>query len=227
MSNFPIKKEYLQSLVIVCAILLLFVDSCIADNFDLKGIIKSHIKKNFPWAEVEIIELTAKGEVDALPEKILFHQPPPGKTILSIELINGKKIHATALIKAYDWVVVSSKSMRKGDHLELTDVYLTLMDVTKIPRGAINRIDSIIGKQLSRPVNANSPILDTLLHEQRFVKKGQMVLLVFESPHFTIRTTGEIKSNTYIGSKAKVMNLASKKVISGVLIDENTVKVEF
>ncbi len=221
------KKILFLMTLIIYGILFLFTNNCFAETYDLNGIMKSYIKKNFPWAEIEISDLSANSEINELPKRILFQKPPPGKTAFSVELQDGKRINATAHVKAYEWVVMSSKSMRKGDYLELTDVYLTLFDVTKIPRGAINKINDAVGKQLSRPVNANTPIVDASLQEKRVVRKGQMVFVVIESPHFIIRTTGEIKNNAYVGGKAKVMNLSSKKVISGVLVDESTVKVEF
>jgi len=71
------------------------------------------------------------------------------------------------------------------------------------------------------------PLIDVMVKDRTLVKKGQTVFLIVESPKFTIRTTGEIRANAYVGSQAKVINPASKKIISGVLIDENTVKVEF
>lgn len=220
-------KTILLLMFITSAMLFVYANYCIAETYDLNSILKSYLKKNFPWAEIEISELNINAEISELPERILIQQPPPGKTIFLIEFKNGKKINAAANVKAYEWVVMSSKSMRKGDYLQLTDVYLTLLDVTKIPRGAINRVDTAVAKQLSRSINANMPVTDIMLNEQKLVKKGQLVFVVIESPNFTIRTTGEIKGNAFVGSSAKVVNLASKKVISGVLIDENTVKVEF
>lgn len=206
---------------------LFFADYCIADTYDINSILKAYLKKNFPWTEIEISDLTANAEISELPERILIQQSPPGKAAFLLELKNGKKINVIAYVKAYEWVVMSSKSMRKGDYLQKTDVYLTLLDVTKIPRGALNRVDNAVEKQLTRSINANMPVVDIMLNEQKLVKKGQMVFLVIESSGFTIRTTGEIRGNAFVGSKAKVINLASKKVISGVVIDENTVKVEF
>lgn len=235
MSIYKLTKKYinisLKTLSVVIFVFFIFslslVNFSYADTYDLNSILKSYLKKNFPWAEIELSELNVSSPIFELPEKILIHQPPPGKTVFLLEFKNGKKINVTANVKAYEWIVMSSKAMRKGDYLDQRDIYLTLIDINKIPRGAINRIDDAIGKQLSRSINANMPITDILLNEQKLVKKGQLVFIVVESPNFIIKTTGEIKGNAFVGSKAKVINLASKKVITGVLIDENTVKVDF
>jgi len=71
------------------------------------------------------------------------------------------------------------------------------------------------------------PIVDSMVSDKTLVKRGQRVVLVVESPDFNITAVGEIKENAYVGSYVKAMNLTSKKVITGLLIDENTVEVEF
>jgi flagella basal body P-ring formation protein FlgA len=46
-----------------------------------------------------------------------------------------------------------------------------------------------------------------------------------ESGNFKITAPGEIKANSSVGRAVKAVNLASKKIVTGLLIDENTVKV--
>jgi flagella basal body P-ring formation protein FlgA len=80
---------------------------------------------------------------------------------------------------------------------------------------------------LARSIVANVPVVDTMVSDKSTVKRGHKVTLVIESPSFIITTLGEIKENSSVGSHVKAVNLASKKVISGILMDGNTVKVEF
>ena len=222
-----ISSKLSRAIIIAAAITVLSFPHCFAESYDLTNMLKTYIKKNYPWAEIEITELSVSEPISAIPARILIEKPPPGKTSFLLQLENGKKIQASANVKAYDWIVITSKALRKGHHLEHTDVYSTLLDITKIPRGAITKLENAVGKQLERSVNANMPLIDVMVKDRTLVKKGQTVFLIVESPKFTIRTTGEIRANAYVGSQAKVINPASKKIISGVLIDENTVKVEF
>jgi flagella basal body P-ring formation protein FlgA len=53
------------------------------------------------------------------------------------------------------------------------------------------------------------------------------VTLLAVSASFSITTYGELKSDSAVGGHVKVLNLQSKKIVSGLLIDENTVKVDF
>jgi flagella basal body P-ring formation protein FlgA len=193
-----------------------------------EAVLKAHVKETYPWAEIEIDDLLLSNKLpDEQPLKIATEKGPPGKTVFTMEFKNGKKIIATANIKAFDWVVMSIRGFRKGYYLQKNDVFAKLMDVTRIPKGAIRNTEQVIGKPLTRSIVANAPVVDTMVSDTAVVKRGHKVTLVIESPSFIITTLGEIKENSSVGSHVKVLNLASKKIISGTLTDENTVKVEF
>ena len=42
-----------------------------------------------------------------------------------------------------------------------------------------------------------------------------------------IATSGETRENAYVDDVVKVVNLASKKTVTGILVDENTVRVDY
>jgi flagella basal body P-ring formation protein FlgA len=192
------------------------------------AVLKAHVKENYPWAEVEIDDLLLSDKLpDEQPLKIVTEKGPPGKTVFTMEFRNGKKVIATGNVKALDWTVMSGRAFRKGYYLQRNDIFAKLMDVTRIPKGSIRNTEQVIGKPLARSIVANVPVVDTMVSDRAIVKRGHKVTLVIESPSFIITTLGEIKENSSLGSYVKAVNLASKKVISGVLMDENTVKVDF
>lgn len=202
--------------------------SAIALSWNPETILKTYMKDNYPWAEIELHDLIITGEPPMEPPvKINVEKGPPRKTVFAMEFRNGLEITASANVKAFDWIVMSGRAFRKGYNLKKDDVYVRLMDVTRIPKGALKSPEQAIGKTLTRSIVANTPLLDNMVSDIPVVKRGRRVILLVESPSFIITTVGEMKENGYVGSQVKVKNLASKKVISGLLMDENTVKVEF
>ena len=157
----------------------------------------------------------------------MVEKGPPGKTAFTMEFRNGMKMTATGSVKALDWIVMSARAFRKGHNLQKDDVFPKLMDVTRIPKGAIKNAEQMIGKPLTRSIVANAPLVDTMIADMPLVKRGRKVTLVIESPSFIITALGEIKENSAVGNRVRAVNLASKKVINGLLLNENTVKVEF
>ncbi len=202
--------------------------SAIALSWNLETILKTYMKDNYPWAEIEMQNLMVTGKLpDEPPVRIDVEKGLPGKTVFAMEFRDGLELTASANVKAFDWIVMSGRAFRKGYNFKKDDVYVRLMDVTRIPKGAIKSPEQVIGKTLTRSIISNTPLVDNMVSDVPVVKRGRRVILFVESPSFIITTAGELKENGYVGSQIKVKNLASKKVISGLLMDENTVKVEF
>jgi len=59
------------------------------------------------------------------------------------------------------------------------------------------------------------------------VKRGRKVTLVAEGGGMRIATHGETRENAYVDDAVKAVNLASKRTVTGILVDENTVRVDF
>lgn len=198
-----------------------------ADTRNLEDILERYIREHYPWPEVTITDLSVSGEIPKRhPAKIIIEKGLPGKTVFTLEFGDSGRLKAIANVKAFDRVVVSRRAFRKGRILQDDDVYVMLMDVRKIPAGAVRSIDQVSGKPLTRSVIANMPVVSGMLSETPVVKRGTRVTLLLEADSFTITTTGETKENSSVGKQVKAVNTASKRSVTGVLIDENTVRVE-
>ena len=198
-----------------------------ADTRNLEDVLEKYIKVHYPWPEVEITDITVSSEIpDRSPSKIIVDKGLPGKTVFTLEYGDVRKLTVVANVKAFDRIVVSRRAFRKGRTLQDDDVYAMLMDVRRIPAGAVRSIDQVAGKPLTRSVTANMPIVSGMLSETPIVKRGTRVTLLVEADGFTITTTGETKENSSVGKNVKAVNVASKRSVTGVLIDENTVRVE-
>jgi flagella basal body P-ring formation protein FlgA len=205
----------------------LFPLSAAAETPNMEEILKRYIREHYPWPEVEISDLTVSSEIpDRYPTKIIIEKGLPGKTVFSLEFEDFRKLTATATVRAFDSIVVSRRAFRKGRTLQDDDVYTTLMDVRRIPAGAVKNIGQAAGKPLTRSIVANMPIVSGMLSETPLVKRGTRVTLLVEAQGFTITTTGETKENSSVGRTVKAANVASKRTVTGMLIDENTVRVE-
>lgn len=199
-----------------------------ASSTALAEALKAHLRATCPWPEIEIGEVTVSEPVESrAPLRIFVDRNPPGRVPFTAEFDDGKKVSGSVLVKAYDRVVVSARAHRKGYVMQESDVYTALMEVSRIPKGALKESQAVEGKSLSRAVAANVPVLDAMIREMPLVKRGHRVTILAETPSMSITTFGELKADSLVGSHVKVLNLQSKKIVSGVLADENTVKVDF
>lgn len=212
----------------IAAIVLFAVSIAPASTYRIEDMLKAYIDSSFSWAETEVGSVVVHGDIPNLrPSKITIEKGFPGKTIFRLEYENGATLHATANVRVLDWVVMSKRPFHKEHSFEKSELYLRLMDVSKIPTGAFRNIDDVAGKTLTRSVTANMPVIDNMVSGSPMLKKGHRVVIVVESPYFTITTQGELKENSYVGNHVKTVNISSKKIVTGILVSGNTVKVEF
>jgi flagella basal body P-ring formation protein FlgA len=177
---------------------------------------------------VDISELQASAELPKeQPSAVIVEKTPPGRSVFRLEFPSSRSIVVTALVKTFDRVFMSRNAFRKDYVLRQEDIYPALMESGRIPKGAVREKERIVGKPLVRSIVTNAAITDLMISETPIVKRGRKVMLSIESSGFSIRTAGETKQDAAIGNYVKAENLMSRKMVTGLLVDENTVRVEY
>ena len=87
--------------------------------------------------------------------------------------------------------------------------------------------DAVIGKRTRRAIGALTPLRADSIELPPLVKRGDLVVIMAESENLKITTLGQVKKKGRLGERIPVVNLDSKKVLHAVVIDANTVKVDF
>jgi flagella basal body P-ring formation protein FlgA len=199
-----------------------------ASAWSPEAVLTAYVKDHYPWSEIEVtdLHLSSRQPVEQ-PAAITVEKNPPGRSVFRFDFPGGKSITATAQIKAYDRVLMSRGGFRKGYVLTRNDVYSTLMETARIPKGAMSDEDLAVGRPLLRSVVSDMPITDAQVSDKPHLKRGHKVVLVVESAGFSIKAMGELKQDAVTGEYVQVVSQMSRKIVSGLLLDENTVRVEF
>ncbi len=218
-------------LIIVIALIsyfcLLPTALVLAASWSPEDVLKAYLIKNYPWEELEVSNVQVIGKIPGeMPEKIIVEKGPIGKAIFSFIFNINKVIKAKADIRAFDKVVKSKRPFKKGHVIRENDIYISKMDIRKMPNSSVKNPESIIGKSLKRSIIANIPIVEDMVERSQVVKRGKMVSLKISLKGLNITAAGKTKEKGYVGMPVKAINLSTKKEVRGVLIDENTVKVE-
>ncbi len=136
-----------------------------------RAVIKKYLKERYPWAEIEILDISGEVSSPLPPEKIHLIQGPLGKSIFSLVFKSGEKALIQAHIRALDWVVTSRRPLKKSQIILQEDVYLTLMDVRRMPKDALTRLESAWGKVMAQSLGANMPIVASNMGDLPLIKK--------------------------------------------------------
>lgn len=229
------KKRSIHYNKLIFTICIVFVSSFImlssslvaAATWTPEDELRAYVQDNYPWEEIEVSNVQVQGTLsDERPERIQVEKGPLGRAVFSFIFSNDEKILVQADVRAYGRVIMSRRPFQKRHVIEEEDIYLTKMDIRKMPRNLLRDPEKILGKSLKRSINANMPIEEDMVEMFQLVERGKRVVLLLSLKGMIIRADGKTKEKGYVGTSVRAINISSKKEVSGVLIDENTVKVE-
>jgi flagella basal body P-ring formation protein FlgA len=196
-------------------------------SWEPRAVIKNYLKDHYPWAEIEILDISGEVSSPVPPAKIHLIQGPLGKAMFSLIFPSGEKALVQANIRALDWVVTSRRPLKKSQFIGKEDVYLALMDVRRMPKDALTRLEPAWGKTMTQSIGANIPLVESNLGDLPLIKKGRRITLVASAPGLKITVPGEARQDGFPGQTLRVVNLTSKRDVQGIPLDENHVSVEF
>ena len=216
----------LRGLVAVLALLAVLPVLSAASAWNPAASLREHLEAAYPWDEIEVGSFKAYTPLPSGPPKdITVIKGPPGKTVFRLKYSGGREITASASVKALDRVVLSGRPFEKGHNLQSDDLYVSLMDIRRIPRGAISSTEEAVGKVLNRSVPVNKPIQGRMLSESGRLKRGHRITLVISHGGLNITMSGVLRRDARVGEQVEALNTSTRKAVIGLLVDENTVIV--
>ncbi len=191
-----------------------------------ESVIKDYILKQYPWPDVEVQNVTVEGKLpQRRPSQIITERGPIGRASFVLLFGDGHSVRVRAKVIARDWVLRSIRPLARGTILSDEDLYPALMDVSRIPKGAVKSLEQVRGMMLKRSLRADSVITEAVIKKSPLVKKGQKVVILFRSRGLKITATGIARQSGSKGEYVTVMNLSSKRYIKGVITDKGVVNV--
>jgi flagella basal body P-ring formation protein FlgA len=211
-----------------CLITFGLVMSAWATTWEPREIVRKYLKTHYPWPEIEILDLSGDEDLPKEPpNKVYMISGPLGRAVFSFGFKSGDKAIVQAQIRALDWVVATRRPMKNGQVIESEDVYLSLIDVRRMPKDAVTRLEGVSGKVARRSLEINMPIAENALSEIPVIKKGQRVTLIISAPGLKITAPGEAREDGLPGQQIRVVNLYSRRDVRGIPIDDGNVRVVF
>ena len=138
-----------------------------------------------------------------------------------------QKIRVRVRVEIQGFVVVARTGLRRHQEIGENDVHLIKKNLSLLPPDVLTDLKDAVGKRLTLSVNGQEALRSSMVEIPPLVKKGDRVLLIVDNSYFKITTFGEVKEDGRRGDWVKLVNISSKKEVSGRVIDAHTVQVEF
>jgi flagella basal body P-ring formation protein FlgA len=117
--------------------------------------------------------------------------------------------------------VVAARTIRSLSLIGAEDLALVAGEVA----GAATRLNEVVGLEARVILYPGRPIRLDQLGMPAVVERNQVVTLLYQAGGLTIETEGRALARAGVGDSLRVMNLASKKTVTGRVRDDGAVEV--
>lgn len=113
--------------------------------------------------------------------------------------------------------LVAVKHIRVGSIISAADI------ATPKSMEAMRRASKMIGQESARTLYQGQPIAENDVRAPTLVRRNAIVQMEFQKGMMTISTEGRALDDGGMGSRIRVMNLTSKRVITTIVTSPSTV----
>jgi flagella basal body P-ring formation protein FlgA len=138
---------------------------------------------------------------------------------------NPWKLYVPVRIAVFDEVVVTRRSVVRGETLQADDLTLSEMDTSRLRKAYFTRIDDAIGLLSKRSIASGSVVHAGLLKRANLVKRGSKVEIIANFDGLDVRMRGEALADGGRGDRIRVKNLSSGRVVTGTVSGSGVVHV--
>jgi flagella basal body P-ring formation protein FlgA len=157
-------------------------------------------------------------------------QPRPGVVALRLEAVDGAgqvAASVTGEVTADVWqeVPCALRSLARGEVLDAAVVRSVRVNMAELPRPVWD--GASLGAVRARGnIPAGRVILAEMVEPVPVVERGRTVTLVYEGPALRLAVPAQILEDGGVGSRVRVRNLQSQRVVVARVVDSTTVRVE-
>jgi len=122
-------------------------------------------------------------------------------------------------------VAVLTRDIDRADLLKSSDVSVERRPKAEVTGEAASR-DRTVGMQLRRPMRAGTPIRVADIVKPDFVQRDQSVTIIYQVPGLYLTTRGKAIESGAEGDTVSVLNLQSKRTLTGVVTGRGQITIQ-
>ena len=242
----PKYKYKIVFILIVCLCLSLSIEMRVyasetqilkADEIEENAM--DHLVKTLPWDKESLeINVYYQGKDITLPPgkkeliyKIMGSSQRAGRIPMYLEIrINDqfqKRIQFNTKVLVSQKVIKTIRAVRRGEILSKDEIRAETIKTERPSKNAITNMDYALGYEASRSLSIGQILVPNFIKRPALGNRGDKILITAQKGGMIITTAGILKEDGYKDAMVRVLNIESKKIIYGRLVDSNTVKVNF
>lgn len=119
-------------------------------------------------------------------------------------------------------ILVPTRTIRAKEIISIEDLTLKNGDAS----GAITRLEDVVGMEARVSLYAGRPMRAGDIGPPALIDRNQVVSIKFSKGGLSIATEGRALDRAAVGETVRVMNLASRTTLTGVVMKNGTIEVK-
>ncbi len=209
-------------------------------NKDLEGAVASALERRYGLGDAANINVTFdRGASDmrldasntgALQASAVRYDQRTGRFDITFEVANEASVSPTKLrftgnaIETVE-VAVLTRDIDRTEMLKASDLAQERRPKAEVVGEAVSR-ERAIGMQIRHPMRAGSPLRATDVAKPDLVQRDQNVTIIYQVPGLYLTTRGKAIDNGAEGDVVSVLNVQTKRTLTGVVTGRGQVTVQ-
>lgn len=151
-------------------------------------------------------------------------------SLLFLFRMDGREVGKTRVNARVDVLVdavVTAHFLGRHHGIQPKDIQRVSRSLALLPPDFLTDTEGVFGKRTVIAVNRGEVLRAGMIEEPPLIRRGDRVMLFIENEQIRITTAGEAREEGRRGERIKLVNLSSKREVSGRILDEKKVQVDF
>ena len=206
---------------------------------EIKKSATDFLLRTLPWEKEQLeIDIYYQGGKITIPsgEKLLVYKgrggsKNVGRIPITLEIqVDGifqKRIGINSRVMVSQKVVKTTRQIKRGEIFTTDNIHLETIKTERTLGNTIKKLEDALGYEAVNYLPNGRSLLQRSMKKPALGSKGEKIMILAEKNGMKITTPGILREDGYENAMVQVLNIESKKIIYGRLVDANTVKVSF
>lgn len=175
--------------------------------------------------EVKVPAGRVKLQVRFITSRLMGRVPAVVKIQVDDRTVAQSRVVAN--IDVYGDMVVAARALGRHHIIGPDDLKVVKANLSAAGPGATSDPQALVGLRTGSRIGMGQPIDPRRLERAPLIKRGEVVVMVVQSGRLKVTAKGKATQTGYLGSRIKLINLASRRHVYGKVLPDGRVLVEF
>lgn len=134
------------------------------------------------------------------------------------EGVSPWSVYVPAQVTIFRYMPVANRNLERGEIVSRVDISSEVVNISQVRQGQLTDAESIVGKEVQRPVAQGDTFRSAGLAAPLVVKRGDLVRIEIQAGAISVASQGTAMSHGRVGDRIRVRNSSSDRIVTAQVI---------